>query len=269
MSADAGTPTAEAVIKATSYLSALVPIIEEIVAPSAAVVDREGTYPREALDALGQAGLLGLISAPEVGGMGQAHEAAALLVEELARHCASTAMVVIMHYSATAVIEAHGPEEVRRRIAAGDYVASVAFSEAGSRSHFWAPTSTATKAGDGRVRLDAEKSWVTSAGQADGYVWSSLPLAAEGASSIWLVPADAPGLKVGAPFNGLGLRGNHSSPMSAALTTIVIRPSAVKLLEASAGSVARVVSAAFGATTWNTGVEPGFALLPGPAMRTV
>jgi len=59
MSADAGTPTAEAAIKATSYLSALVPIIEEIVAPSAAVVDREGIYPREALDALGQAGLLG------------------------------------------------------------------------------------------------------------------------------------------------------------------------------------------------------------------
>jgi alkylation response protein AidB-like acyl-CoA dehydrogenase len=75
--------------------------------------------------------------------------------------------------------------------------------------------STATSTGDGPVRLDAEKSWVTSAGHADGYVWSSRPLAAEGMSTIWLVPADVAGLKVGAPFDGLGLRGNSSSPMSA------------------------------------------------------
>jgi alkylation response protein AidB-like acyl-CoA dehydrogenase len=56
---------------------------------------------------------------------------------------------------------------------------------------------------------------VTSAGEADGYVWSSRPMADEGASTLWLVPADAAGLSVGAPFDGLGLRGNNSSPMSA------------------------------------------------------
>jgi len=65
------------------------------------------------------------------------------------------------------------------------------------------------------VRLDAAKSWVTSAGEADSYVWSSRPLAADGASTIWLVPADAPGLKVAGPFDGLGLRGNASSPVGA------------------------------------------------------
>jgi alkylation response protein AidB-like acyl-CoA dehydrogenase len=65
------------------------------------------------------------------------------------------------------------------------------------------------------VRLDAAKSWVTSAGEADSYVWSSRPLAADGVSTIWLVPADAPGLKVAGPFDGLGLRGNASSPVSA------------------------------------------------------
>jgi len=46
-------------------------------------------------------------------------------------------------------------------------------------------------------------------------VWSSLPVAAEGASTIWLVPAGAPGLKVAAAFDGLGLRGNASSPVLA------------------------------------------------------
>ncbi|MGH9264029.1 MAG: acyl-CoA dehydrogenase family protein, partial [Acidimicrobiales bacterium] len=131
-----------------------------------------------------------------------------------AEHCGSTAMVVMMHYCGAAVIEAHGPPDVRERIATGEYVTTLAFSEVGSRSMFWAPMSTATAVGGG-VRLDAEKSWVTSAGQADGYVWSSRPLSGEGPSTLWLLPAGVPGLKVGAPFDGLGLRGNASSPMTA------------------------------------------------------
>jgi alkylation response protein AidB-like acyl-CoA dehydrogenase len=199
-----------------SYLAALAPILADVVAPAAAEIDRTGAYPRAALDALGRAGLLGLISAPEVGGMGEGHRAATAVVQSIAEHCGSTAMVLMMHYAGAAVIDAHGPVDVRERIAAGDYVTTLAFSETGSRSMFWAPLSTATAVrGAGTVRLDAEKSWVTSAGQAEGYVWSSRPLAAEGMSTIWLVPADADGLKVGAPFDGLGLRGNSSSPMSA------------------------------------------------------
>ncbi|HEX2047785.1 MAG TPA: acyl-CoA dehydrogenase, partial [Acidimicrobiales bacterium] len=141
--------------------------------------------------------------------------AATAVVQALAEHCGSTAMVVMMHYCGTAVLEAHGPVEVREAIARGEYVTTLAFSETGSRSMFWAPMSTAVASGE-TVRLDAEKSWVTSAGQADGYVWSSKPVAAEGMSTLWLVPGDAPGLKVGAPFDGLGLRGNSSSPMTGA-----------------------------------------------------
>lgn len=206
-----------------AYMAALTPILNDVVAPAAVEVDRTGTYPRAALDALGRAGLLGLISAPEVGGAGGGHRAATAVVQALAEHCGSTAMVVMMHYAGTAVIEAFGPTDVRQRIAAGDYVTTLAFSEVGSRSLFWAPMSTATAGVDGSVRLDAQKSWVTSAGEADGYVWSSRPLAATpaqatangtGASTLWLVPKDAGGLKVGAPFDGLGLRGNSSSPMS-------------------------------------------------------
>src|SRR5919202_5202466 len=123
-------------------------------------------------------------------------------------------MVICMHFAGTAVIEAHGPRDVREAIAAGRHLTTLAFSEQGSRSHFWAPVSTAT-AVDGHVELDARKSWATAAGEADSYVWSSKPLAADGASTIWLVPAAAPGLRVTAPFNGLGLRGNASSPVTA------------------------------------------------------
>jgi isovaleryl-CoA dehydrogenase len=200
----------------TPPLAALTPVVESIVEPHATEIDRRGAYPAGALAALGEAGLLGLVSSADVGGMGLGHRAAALVVEELARHCGSTAMVVLMHYAGAAVLEAHGPEDVRKRVAAGEYVTTLAFSEAGSRSMFWVPMSTAARSdGSGTVTLDARKSWVTSAGQATGYVWSSRPLAAEGLSTLWLVPADAAGLTVGKPFDGLGLRGNESRPMTA------------------------------------------------------
>ena len=197
-----------------AYLEALTPIINDIIAPNAAEIDRSGTYPRAALQALGEAGLLGLISSKDVGGMGYAHRAAVEVVEHIAQACASTAMVVCMHYGGTAVIEAYGSREIRTAIANGKHVTTLAFSESGSRAHFWAPLSTATRATEG-IRLDAKKSWATSAGQADSYVWSSKPLAAEGFSSIWLVPAKADGLQIPAPFDGLGMRGNHSSPVTA------------------------------------------------------
>ncbi|MGH2588027.1 MAG: acyl-CoA dehydrogenase family protein [Dehalococcoidia bacterium] len=197
------------------YLDTVERIAVEVVAPMAVDVDRDGAFPRAALDALSAAGLLGLVSARETGGIGHGHRAAAVVVERLARECASTAMVLCMHYAAAAVIEAHGPRDVREAIATGRHVTTLAFSEAGSRSHFWAPLGTAQGNGDGRVRLDARKSFATSAGEADSYVWSSRPLAAEGPSTIWLVPADAPNLEVPAPFEGLGLRGNASAPVTA------------------------------------------------------
>jgi alkylation response protein AidB-like acyl-CoA dehydrogenase len=124
-----------------------------------------------------------------------------------------------MHYAATAVIEAHGPRTVREEIAAGRHLSTLAFSENGSRSHFWAPVSTAAYQ-NGSVKLDAKKGWVTSAGEADSYVWSSRPVEAEGASTLWLVPARADGLSIPFTFNGLGLRGNASSPITAQEVTL-------------------------------------------------
>lgn len=205
-------------MKATSanYLEVVDRIATEVIAPAAAEIDRTGAYPRAALDNLGEAGILGLISAEEVGGLGQGLRAATLVVERISRECASTGMVVCMHFSATAVIEAHGPRETREAIASGKHITTLALSEFGSRSHFWAPLSTAQVVqGNGHVQLDARKSWSTSAGQVDSYVWSSRPVSAEGMSTLWLVPGKADGLSIPAPFDGLGLRGNSSSPIIA------------------------------------------------------
>lgn len=204
----------QAAEKAPSYLESAGRIAEEVVRPAAARIDQTGEFPRAAMEAFGTAGLLGLISAQEAGGMGFGLRAAAMVIDRVAQECASTAMVLCMHYAGTAVIEAHGPLEVRKAIAVGKHVTTLAFSERGSRSHFWAPVSSAV-GHNGTVQLDAAKSMVTSAGQADSYVWSSRPVAAEGASTIWLVPAHAAGLSIAGLFDGLGLRGNASSPVAA------------------------------------------------------
>src|SRR2546421_7580125 len=83
----------------------------EVAQANASEVDRTGSFPRDTIEALRETGLLALISATEVGGRGAGMRAAATVIERLARSCASTAMVTMMHYTATAVIEAHGPEE--------------------------------------------------------------------------------------------------------------------------------------------------------------
>lgn len=197
-----------------SHLDQLNHVITEHLEALAPITDAEARFPRPVIDALGKAGLLGLISSKDVGGMGLGLAEASQVVSTLAQTCPSTAMIVCMHYCATAVLEQFGSKEVRAEIAAGRHLTTLAFSELESRSHFWAPASTATRQGD-QIVLDARKSWITAAFEANSYVWSSKPLAVEGASSIWFVDAKAPGLKLAAPFNGMGMRGNASSPVTA------------------------------------------------------
>lgn len=204
---------------APAFLDVLEELSTEIVQPGATDVDANGTFPRAAIDALGERGLLGLLSATEVGGMGLGLAEAAQVIRRLAADCASTAMIVTMHYSAVTVIEAHGPETVRRAVAGGRHLSTLAFSESGSRSHFWAPLGTAT-AKDDTVVLEASKSWVTAAGEADSYVWTSRPLSGVDGASLWLVPSGTQGLKVSGGFDGLGLRGNDSRPVRATDVTL-------------------------------------------------
>jgi alkylation response protein AidB-like acyl-CoA dehydrogenase len=193
---------------------ALDAIIADTLTPLAPRTDAEGRFPREAIEALARAGLLGLISSPALGGHGLGLREAADTVRRIAQTCPSTAMVVCMHYCATAVLEQFGRDEVRGAIATGRHLTTLAFSEAESRSHFWAPRGTA-RHDDAQVVLDGRKSWVTSAFEADSYVWSSRPVTAEGASTLWLVDARAAGLSQPGRFDGLGLRGNASTPITA------------------------------------------------------
>ncbi|MFN6146068.1 MAG: acyl-CoA dehydrogenase family protein [Planctomycetota bacterium] len=180
----------------------------------ALAVDQTGAFPSHTIDAARKAGVLGMTSKAAVGGHGLGLRAAAHVVERVARECGSSAMVLTMHFSGAAVLDAHGSEPVRRDLAAGKHLSTLAFSEAGSRSHFWAPVSTARVDG-GTAVLDAKKSWITSARAATAYVWSSKPAAGSEASTLWLVPSNSKGLAVQGPFDGLGLRGNDSAPVAA------------------------------------------------------
>jgi len=182
-------------------------------------VDTKGRFPQEALTALGAQGFLGLCLPPDLGGQGHGPRAFAAAAEELAQGCASTAMVYVMHVAATQAIATstllEGRDHLLREIAAGRHLTTLALSERGSRSHFWAPISQLAAVGDSGFTTSAYKSWVTSAGYADSYVSSAQRPGAASAleSTVYLARKGSAGLRIAAAFDGLGLRGNDSSPV--------------------------------------------------------
>jgi alkylation response protein AidB-like acyl-CoA dehydrogenase len=198
-------------------LGALIDVADRQVAPASANVDAAGRFPAEAIAALGDAGFLGLTVPPQFGGMGKGPRVAAAVLEALAERCSSSAMVYLMHLCGVACYAAvpGRTSEFLSAAARGRHLSTLAFSERGSRSHFWAPVSRAVR-NNGRVSISAEKSFVTSAGRADGYVVSTLD--ADGstpvASTIYLVLAGDSGVQASTPWEGMGLRGNSSGPLS-------------------------------------------------------
>jgi alkylation response protein AidB-like acyl-CoA dehydrogenase len=128
-------------------------------------------------------------------------------------------MVYVMHVSATQPIAASttlkGRDELLGQIAAGKHLTTLAFSEKGSRSQFWAPVSKLVDRG-GALVTNAFKSWVTAANHADSYVSSAQKPGAASPleSTLYLVRKGQKGARVAGTFNGLGLRGNDSAPVS-------------------------------------------------------
>ena len=194
-------------------------IADGVLAPAVRQNDKEGRFSTEAVKALGEAGFLGLTLPAELGGAGLGPRTFAAVTTILAEADASVAMVYLMHQCATGTIAAArrtgAIEQILKEIAAGNHLSTLAFSEAGSRSHFWAPVSRARRNGHG-VLLSAKKSWVTSAGCAKSYVVSTLAPEGKGPtdSTLYLVPAGISGLSVEGAWDGMGLRANASAPMN-------------------------------------------------------
>jgi len=205
--------------QSSSHHSLSLTIADETAARHAADVDRRGRFPEESLRALGAAGLLGLTVPVELGGRGAGLRAFCAVAEELGRVCASSAMVYVMHVSATQAIAAAGSlggrDALLRSIAKGEHLTTLSLSERGSRSQFWAPVSKLVAGQDGFVTT-AAKSWVTSATHADSYVSSAQAPGAGSPleSTIYLARTTSDAIRPQGGFDGLGLRGNDSQPVS-------------------------------------------------------
>jgi alkylation response protein AidB-like acyl-CoA dehydrogenase len=194
-------------------------IASNVIAPQAAANDREGRFSIDAVRALGESGILGLLLPATVGGSQLGPDDFAQVTAILAEADPSVAMVFVMHVLAAGAIAA-APDGAHLRavleeIAHGRHLSTLAFSEVGSRSHFWAPVSRAERNGAG-VRISARKSWVTSAGHAQSYVVSTQSPNAVGPmeSTLYLVLADAKGLSVAGAWDGMGMRANAAAPMT-------------------------------------------------------
>lgn len=194
-------------------------IAAEIALPNAADVDLRARFPTESIKALAEAGLNGLCLPKSLGGKGEGMRAFAGVVEELAGACGSTAMIYVMHVAATQAIATSSilasRDSILGEIAAGRHLTTLAFSETGSRSQFWAPISKLEE-NNGNYLTSASKSWVTAAGHADSYVSTAQKPCATSPleSTVYFIRTNAEGVRVTSSFNGLGLRGNDSAPVS-------------------------------------------------------
>lgn len=193
---------------------------EEVLRSHAEEVDRERSFPRRNIDALAQAGLMALTVPAEYAGLGRGPVVFTRVAEELARSCASTAMVYVMHVSGTACLLARPTpmivERFIRPVAEGRSLATLAFSEFGSGAHFYAPVSQVAKR-NAHFVLNCDKSFVTSAGEANTYIVSTRSAGATSPmeSDLLVVTREqaAAGGQVGEKWAGMGMNGNASSPM--------------------------------------------------------
>lgn len=213
-----------------SVLAANEKISKEALGPRADEIDQQRKFPRENLNALGKAGVLGLMIPTAYGGAGATLAEMSQALEKEGQNCASTAMIVLMHYCATATIAAKGNDALKRKVlpaaAHGEHLGTLAFSEAGSGGHFYMPVSEA-KQNDKGAHLSANKSFVTSAGEADSYIVSTKRAGASGPTDVnlYLVLKGAAGFSTKGRFEGLGLAGNASAPM--ALENVMVDESAL------------------------------------------
>lgn len=222
-----GTEVSDDVIELTRSIA------KREIAPHAADVDARSRFPEESMNALRRAGLLGLLVPRKLGGMGEGVRAMTGVLEEIARECSSTALCYLVHLAGAATYAASDPpkDDLLRAVARGEHLSSLALGEFGSRSHFWAPMSRPVRE-NGKLVLNASKSFVTSAGHVDGYAvltgsTEEDPGTREGGRSgggggrtgdpgttFYYVPGDDPGVRAASSWDALGMRGNASAPMT-------------------------------------------------------
>ena len=183
--------------------------------------DKKLLFPRKNFEALAKLGLLGLIVPKELGGMGENHVCAAMVVETIARYgCPSTAMCYTMHIGAVAAacLRYHENETLKnilRRLDKDVFIGTLSYSDPETGSHFWYPISSGAEKVEGGWKVRKKASWTTSGGFADWYIiqTTSPDFGGNYADlSCWLIMGNEVKAEP-SKWDGLGLRGNQSGTL--------------------------------------------------------
>jgi alkylation response protein AidB-like acyl-CoA dehydrogenase len=191
-------------------------LFEDKFTERAAEIDRTGEFPWDNLKVLADSGLAGINVPEEYGGAGADSVTHCVLVEEVARVCASTSLIPAVNKLATLPILFAGTEEQKRRflppIAEGGRTASYCLTEPGSGSDAAAMRSRAVRDGDGYV-LNGTKRFITGGGVSKTYVYYAVtdPAAGSRGISAFVVEDSMPGFEVGKHEDKLGIRGSTTT----------------------------------------------------------
>jgi alkylation response protein AidB-like acyl-CoA dehydrogenase len=189
-------------------------IAQERIAPRAAEIDEKAEYPHDLRALLAEHDVLGLPFDVEHGGTGTGTLMLNLAIEEIAKACASTALIVMIQELGTLPIKLFGTEEQKQRFlpkcASGEWSPAFALSEPDAGSDPGGMRTTATQDGDEWV-IEGTKNWITNLGIANFYVVFAVTDRQAGHSrgiTAFIVEADRPGFSVGKLEHKLGIRGS-------------------------------------------------------------
>jgi len=190
-------------------------IAKDRIAPYAADVDENARYPQEAHDALVENGFAAPHIPEEYGGAGADALATCIVIEEVARACASSSLIPAVNKLGSMPLLLAASEEVKQRylppIAAGEATISYGLSEREAGSDTASMVTTATEQKDGTWVLDGHKTWITNAGVSQYYTVLAVtdPEGRRGANvTAFVVEADDPGFSVGEKERKLGIKGS-------------------------------------------------------------
>ncbi|MGH3801620.1 MAG: acyl-CoA dehydrogenase family protein [Pseudonocardiaceae bacterium] len=187
-------------------------LAEKEIAPYAAEVDEQERFPYEAQTALVRSGFHAVHIPEAYGGQGADAVATCIVIEEVARVCASSSLIPAVSKLGTMGLLLTGSEELRKQVlpslAAGS-MASYALSEREAGSDAAAMRTRARRDGDHWV-LNGTKCWITNAGESTWYTVMAVTDPDQGASGIsaFIVHRDDPGFSVGPKERKLGIRGS-------------------------------------------------------------
>jgi alkylation response protein AidB-like acyl-CoA dehydrogenase len=189
-------------------------VAEDKIAPHAAEVDERSAFPQDALDALVATDFHAAHISEDYEGVGADALATCVIIEEVARVCASSSLIPAVNKLGTMPLILGASEEVKQRylplVARGEAMFSYGLSEREAGSDTASMRSLATPQGDDWV-LNGQKSWITNAGVSEYYTVLAVtdPEGKRGRNiSAFVVHADDPGLTLGEPERKLGIKGS-------------------------------------------------------------